>query len=268
MCTIGIHRLDEDDYVLFKNKDFGRTAFEDRIILEWGLFGVAGVSTWAGSDPALDVFSGISVGANAAGLLCCDANVQGATGQANYDELVEIALRASEGVGGAIAAIRTAVASRPYLWGNLIMIDGVGEAAVEVRDQEVAVKRLSGPTARSNHHLTLGTPGEADASGTTQSRLECAQRRVESATTVDDIFALQRAHDDGTTGICSHQGHQTVYSYVLRRRGGATTLHVTKGHPCEAGRVDLTVPIGDRWSPSAAAEFLAAYPSNEVTIEA
>ena len=34
MCTTGVLRLGDDDYVLFKNKDFGRTHFDDRIVLE------------------------------------------------------------------------------------------------------------------------------------------------------------------------------------------------------------------------------------------
>lgn len=267
MCTIGIHRLGDDDYLLFKNKDFGRSVFDDRLILDADVFGVAGLSTWAGSDPAQDVFSGISVGANSAGLLCCDANVQGAADQANYDELVEIALRAGKGVEEAVTAVRRAVSERPYLWGNLIMIDGVTAAAVEVRDQSVVATPLSGPVARSNHHLILNVPEDRDASGTTESRLASAQRRVESATTLDDILSLQSAHDDGKTGICSHQGHQTVYAYVLHRTGDTTNLYVTQGHPCEAPqRVELSVPFGRGWSEAPAREFRAAYPSTQSTV--
>ena len=76
MCTIGALRLGEDDFVLFKNKDFGRPHFDDRIVVERDVFGVEGITTWAGSDPDRDRFSGFSIGANAAGLLACDSNVR------------------------------------------------------------------------------------------------------------------------------------------------------------------------------------------------
>jgi hypothetical protein len=265
MCTIGVKRLGDDDYILFKNKDFGRAASNDRISLGPDVFGVVGVSTWDGSDPDLDVFSGISLGANATGLLCCDANVQGASDQSNYDELVEVALRAGEGVDGAIAAVRAAVAQRPYLWGNLIMIDALGAATVEVRDQTVAVTSLSGPAARSNHHLELGA-GDDPPGGSTVARLKVAQRRLESAVALADIHELQRSHDQGITGICSHEIHQTVYAYVLRRRGDETALYVTKGHPCEVGRVELIVPLGRRWSDEAATRFRERYPSDQAMV--
>ena len=93
MCTTGVLRIGDGDYLLFKNKDFGRTHFDDRLVMEPGVFGVRGVSTWAGTDPELDEFSGFSIGANEHGLLCCDSNVRTLDGHANYDELTEIALR-------------------------------------------------------------------------------------------------------------------------------------------------------------------------------
>ncbi len=77
MCTVGVLRVGAGDYLLFKNKDFVRTHFDDRLVVESEVFGVRGVSTWAGTDPERDEFSGFSIGANSAGLLCCDANVHG-----------------------------------------------------------------------------------------------------------------------------------------------------------------------------------------------
>ena len=139
MCTIGFTRLAEDDYLLFKNKDFPRDSFEDAVVVEREVFGVAGVSTWSDPNPAADRFSGLSIGANAAGLLCADANVAGASGLSNYDELVELALRAGGGVAEGIAAIEAAVAAQPYLWGNIVMIDRSSGAAIEVCGAEVAV---------------------------------------------------------------------------------------------------------------------------------
>ena len=90
MCTIGTHRIGADDFLVFKNKDFPRPSFEDRIVIDEGVFGVAGVATWFEPEPATDWFSGMSVGVNTAGLLCADANVQGATGFSSYDDTVYV----------------------------------------------------------------------------------------------------------------------------------------------------------------------------------
>ena len=262
MCTTGVMRIGDRDYLLFKNKDFGRTHFDDRLVTEPDVFGVQGVSTWAGTDPDLDEFSGFSIGANEHGLLCCDSNVRTLEGHANYDELTEVALRQGTDVDSAVAAIGEAVQSRPYLWANLIMIDGAGAAAVEVRSDRVEATALTGPTARSNHHIEFEPHPDDDDTVTTQKRLASAQRRLEQAAEIDDIFALQRSHDDGNTGICNHRGYRTVYSYVLRRRGETTALHVAQGQPCtEPERVELTVPLGARWSAGAAKDFRDSYPS-------
>ena len=262
MCTTGVLRIGTDDYLLFKNKDFGRTHFDDRLVTEPDVFGVRGVTTWAGTDPDADQFSGFSIGANAHGLLCCDSNVRTLEGHANYDELTEIALREGRDVHSAVAAVQEAVESKPYLWANLIMIDAAAAAAVEVRGDRTEVTALTGPAARSNHHIALNPHPDDDDTVTTQRRLASAQRRLEQAGGIDDVFALQRSHDDGETGICNHQGYRTVYSYVLRQRQGSATLHISQGQPCtDPERVELTVPLGDGWSPSAAAEFRGEYPS-------
>ena len=269
MCTTGVMRIAEDDYLLFKNKDFGRTHFDDRLVTDPDVFGVRGVSTWAGTDPDLDEFSGFSIGANAHGLLCCDSNVRTLDGHANYDELTETALRRGTDVDSAVAAIGEAVESRPYLWANLIMIDQAGAAAVEVRGDRIEATALAPPSARSNHHIALEPHPGDDDTVTTQRRLASAQRRLEQAAGIDDVFELQRSHDDGDTGICNHQGYRTVYSYVLRRRGDATALHVAQGQPCsEPQRGELAVPVGEQWSPDSAARFRASYPSAHATLEA
>ena len=207
MCTTGVLRIGAGDYLLFKNKDFGRPHFDDRIVTEPGVFGVRGVSTWAGTDPDADQFSGFSIGANEHGLLCCDSNVRTLEGHANYDELTEVALRRGTDVGSAVAAITEAVESRPYLWANLIMIDDAGAAAVEVRGDRVEATALDGPTARSNHHVALKPHPEDDDTVTTQKRLASAQRRLDEASGIDDGIELQSSHDDGDTGICNHQGY-------------------------------------------------------------
>ncbi|MYB86526.1 MAG: hypothetical protein F4X85_04830 [Acidimicrobiaceae bacterium] len=262
MCTTGVLRIGDGDYLLFKNKDFGRTHFDDRLVTEPSVFGVQGVTTWAGTDPDLDQFSGFSIGANEHGLLCCDSNVRTLDGHANYDELTEIALREGRDVDSAVAAVQEAVESKPYLWANLIMIDAVAAAAVEVRGDRTEVTALAGPAARSNHHIALKPHPDDDDTVTTQRRLASAQRRLDEAGGIDDIFALQRSHDDGDTGICNHQGYRTVYSYVLRHRAGSTSLRVAQGQPCTKPEVvELTVPLGALWSAGAASDFRSSYPS-------
>ena len=262
MCTTGVLRIGDGDYLLFKNKDFGRTHFDDRLVTEPNVFGVQGGTTWAGTDPDLDQFSGFSIGANEHGLLCCDSNVRTLDGHANYDELTEIALREGRDVDSAVAAVQGAVESKPYLWANLIMIDAGTAAAVEVRSDRTEVTALISPAARSNHHVVLEPHPDDDDTVTTQKRLASAQRQLDEAGGIDDIFALQRSHDDGDTGICNHRGYRTVYSYVLRRRAGTTALHVAQGQPCaEPELVELTVPLGARWSAGAAKDFRSSYPS-------
>lgn len=262
MCTTGFTRITDDEYVLFKNKDFGRDRFDDRIIVEPDVFGVEGITTWAGSDPDLDHFSGFSIGANAAGLLCCDSNVRTLDGHASYDDLVEIALRGGSDVPSAVDAVRAETRRRPYLWGNLVMIDAERSASVEVKSSEIQVVPLEPPAARSNHHVVLGANPTDDDTTTSESRRCAAQERLDVATSIEDIFALQAAHDDGDTGICNHALHRTVYSYVLVRRPDLTTLYVSQGRPCQSPlRIELTLPLGDQWSEQTADSFRAAYPS-------
>ena len=262
MCTTGFLRLGPDDYLLFKNKDFGRAVFDDRVVLERGVFGVEGIANWAGADPALDRFSGFSIGANSSGLLACDSNVRTLDGHANYDDLVETALREGADVDEGAAAVQEAAAARPYLWGNLVLIDGRGQAAVEVRGTRTAVLRPDGPAARTNHHTELGVHPGNDDTATTEDRLASAQRRLDRAGSLEDVFELLRSHDQGGTGVCSHALYTTVYSYVLRRRAGVTELMVVRGRPCGGSpRIELEIPLGGGWSPEAADAFLSAYPS-------
>jgi hypothetical protein len=63
MCTTGVLRLGPADYLLFKNKDFGRSHFDDRLVVERDVFGIQGITTWAGDDPETDQFSGFSIDA-------------------------------------------------------------------------------------------------------------------------------------------------------------------------------------------------------------
>ncbi|MCE2528427.1 MAG: hypothetical protein J4G11_00975 [Acidimicrobiia bacterium] len=267
MCTTGFFRLGPDDYLLFKNKDFGRESFDDRLVLEPDVFGVEGITTWAGTDPDLDRFSGFSIGANSSGLLVCDSNVRTLYGHANYDDLVEIALREGMDVASGVAAVERAVASRPYLWANLVLIDRHGQAAIEVRSRRTAVLRPDRPTARSNHHTELGVHPDNDDRLTTLDRIASAQARLDRAASLEDILELLRSHDQGDTGVCNHLGYSTVYSYLLRHQAGTTTLMVSRGRPCEGSpRVEMELPFGPVWSPGGVENFLAAYPSDRVPV--
>jgi hypothetical protein len=262
MCTTGVLRLGPGDYLLFKNKDFGRTHFDDRLVADRNVFGVEGITTWAGDDPDSDEFSGLSIGANRHGLLCCDSNVRTLPGHDNYDRLVEVALREGTDVPSAVKAVRQAVSKRPFLWGNLVMIDENHTAAVEVRSSEIEVSLGTDRLGRSNHHVVMGATSEDDDIVTSAPRLRSVLRRVEAAATLEDILELQTSHDDGPTGICNHLGYHTVYTYVIRRTGDRTSLYVRHGQPCEAGGpVLLEIPLGDCFSPEAVRMMREAYPS-------
>ncbi len=262
MCTTGALRTDTG-YLLFKNKDFGRATFEDLLVIEEHVFGIAGVETWAGTDPSQDRFSGFSLGANRHGLLVCDSNVRTVPGL-NYDRLTEIALREGTDVTSAVAAVEKAMAADPYVWGNLVLIDRSELATVEIRGQELrATFHQADRIARSNHHVKLGATPDDDDTVTTGPRLQAATRRMRGAGRLSDIFRLQESHDQGESGICNHTSYDTVYSYVFERRDNGTTLHVTQGKPCQnPQRAALRLPLGSEWSPQAATAFQAAYPSH------
>ena len=266
MCTTGALRT-ETGYLLFKNKDFGRARFEDRLVTEEDVFGIAGVETWAGTDPDLDRFSGFSLGANRHGLLCCDSNVRTVPGL-NYDRLTEIALREGTDVRSGVAAVERAMSREPYVWANLVLVDRADLATVEVRGQQI--KATFHPTdrvARSNHHVELGSTPEDDDTVTSGPRLRAAARRLRDAGQLSDIFELQESHDQGDSGICNHTSYDTVYSYVFESRGASLHLHVTQGKPCRnPERKALRLPLGADWSPEAVEELRRAYPSSRVTV--
>ncbi len=89
MCTIGAKILEPGrEFFLFKNRDFTRLHFDDRLRLSSSVFGALGLETWDGIDPARDRFSGFSIGFNAH-LACCDSNVRGLPHSESYDKLVE-----------------------------------------------------------------------------------------------------------------------------------------------------------------------------------
>ena len=261
MCTIGALRLGAE-YLLFKNKDFGRDSFEDEIVISKRIMGVKGVSTWANLDSSADQFSGFSIGANEHGLVCCDANVreEPLDGE-NYDRLTEIALTEAHSVETAILALQHAVSSRAYWCSHLVMIDQETLAAVEIHGHNIAVERQSRQITRTNHHLLFDGSAMDGDTITSISRLSCSKERVAGATSIDDIYALQKSHDNGTTGICNHAVHQTVYSYVLYFKDDEIKLYVKKGRPCKTDQYEeLALPFGAMWTEEKESEFRSRYP--------
>ena len=268
MCTIGTLRLGRHEYLLFKNKDFGRDSFADQIFLSEDVVGIQGVSTWANSDSSQDQFSGFSIGANRYGLFCCDANVreEPATGW-NYDLLTEIALREGTDVESAIKAVDRAVGRHPYWCSNLMLVDGVTSAAIEVHGSEIAIERHTERLTRTNHHLLFGDRPMDEDTITTESRLSFSRERLTNANSIEDIQGLQASHDsnDETTGICNHSAHQTVYSYILYCKDGEMSLLVRQGRPCSGSVYHcLTPPIGNQWSQEGEALFRSSYPSDSL----
>ncbi|MEC9427552.1 MAG: hypothetical protein VYC25_10040, partial [Actinomycetota bacterium] len=120
VCTTGALRMSGGDYLLFKNKDFGRTEFEDRLVVSRDVFGIRGTASWAGEDSQGDEFSGFSIGANKHGLFCADSNVREEPSRGvNYDVLTEIALTEGVDVATAVEALRRALSAESFWCANL-----------------------------------------------------------------------------------------------------------------------------------------------------
>ena len=262
MCTIGALRLNGDEVLLFKNKDFAQTRFSDRVVLDADVFGPQGLETFAADGSVESVFSGLSVGANRHGLLACVNNVLITEGDhRNYDRLVESALREATDVDTAIAAISDEVASHPYWWGNVILADEEQLAALEVRGQELRVERSDSAIFRTNHQPLFGESGSPEDLPCSANRFASAQARLGDVHSVADLKAMLASHDDGETGICNHGVPlTTVYSYILQDKAGEMTLHIANGLPCATDWVALPLPLGSRWTEADAATFRAGYP--------
>jgi len=264
MCTIGAVRFPDGGYALFKNKDFNRNRFDDRITVEPDVFGVAGLATWAGSGDD-DVFSGFSIAANAAGVLCADANVAATPGGADYDDLVETAVREGADVPAAVDAIAAAVATRPYQRANLVLIDAGDAAVVEVHGDHVDVLRSGGPVVRTNHHISTGPVPDDDNTTTTVPRLRIAAGAASLIRSTADIRSLQQRHAPDGGSVCVHGVPGTVYSYILEHGPAGTILSVAQGRPCApAAQITAPIPLGGSWTSEAAVAFTRAYPSRLV----
>ncbi|MES0884538.1 hypothetical protein [Roseibium sp. SCP14] len=262
MCTIGAIILGPDEYLLYKNKDFGQLGLEEKITSTPQLFGIAGVETFARLDAEEIVYSGLSLGMNAHGLLCCDAHVdfQPENG-VNYDRLVEVALNEGQDVPSAIASLEAFVGQTPVWAGNLVLTDGRVVASVEARGALIHAQYSEFCAVKTNHHETFPTQSEP-ASESSCGRLVSATTRLAQARGLDDVFGLLKSHDAGGTGICNHlEGRRTVFSYVLHVVRGRARMYVSEGLPCEAERyVSFDIPFSERWSTSSVNSLLSCYP--------
>ena len=243
MCTTGakIFRAGHE-FVLFKNRDFTRDIFNDRIELTDSHFGVRGLATWDGTDPTKDVFSGYSIGFNRH-LACCDSNVKTIKNGQNYDELVQAVVEHCTTVDEAIQGVQDLVHKNTYCWANMIVASVNEVAAIEVREQEIAVQRHLVYITRANHHIYLGATPDDDDTLTTAWRYETADSLLARSTSLDDIFTiLQARHPQKDYGICNSGMYTTVYSYVLRWHDGAVDFYVLQGAPTSDKRY-VCLPI-------------------------
>jgi hypothetical protein len=263
MCTTGAIILAQDDYILFKNKDFGKTEFHDHLIIDNQLFGASGVETFAEQNATKEIFSGLSIGANSHGLLCCDSHVNyEPAGGANYDKLVEVALREGTDVPSAVKALQQHIVNNPSWAGNLVLTDGKQTARIEARASEIQVEMDERSIASTNHQY-LFSNDNPDASDSSKERLESAKQRISSVEDFEQVFSVLASHDRGNTGVCNHQESlRTVYSYVLRYYKGQIKLYVTNQQPCEtAVYQELDVPIGEYFNENSVSQFKEAYPN-------
>jgi hypothetical protein len=260
MCTTGAKILNRGhEFLLFKNRDFTREYFEDRVQYDKRVFGVLGLETWDGGDPTADRFSGFSIGCNAL-LACCDSNVRMLPGAESYDVLVEHVVEKCVTVDEAVALVAGLAAERRFAWGNLIVATAHEVAALEVRDRHLQVARGQAWVTRTNHHECLGATPDDDDTTTSSYRYTAADAGLSAVGQVSDIFALLRGHTpDPQHSICNHGVYNTVYSYVIHWRDGAIMFYVHQGHPCD-GRAYVHLPLAF----GAAQTDLCIYPSVQV----
>jgi len=212
MCTIGAKVFSKGNYVLFKNKEFGKTLFEDRVVLKDSHLGIEGVWSWDREETNNEDFSGYSFGFNSKGLLCTDANVRMVDGGENYDLLVELIVKNCSTVDETIAFLEDELENKAYCWTNLMVAAEDKIAAIEV-GKELKVTTCRTWLARSNHHLESGAI-ETIFDGALGSlvRYESASKGLDNASGIDDIFKLCRGHNPPSNeeSICAHGMLHTV----------------------------------------------------------
>jgi hypothetical protein len=260
MCTIGSRVLEpRREFLLFKNRDFTRLHFDDRLRLTNNVFGALGLETWDGIDPESDRFSGLSIGFNAH-LACCDSNVRGLPHGESYDKLVEAVVEHCTTIEDAVCHVRDLVRETRFSWGNLLVATPEGVAALEIRERHVEIEHDPVFVARANHHTRLGPTPDDDDRTTTEQRYRTARQGLEAARRLEDIFPLLRTHEpDPQHSVCNHSHYNTVYSYVIHWKDGAITLYVHQGPPCD-GVAYARLPIALGGSVD-----LSTYPSAHVS---
>lgn len=257
MCTTGAKVLTPGrEFILFKNRDFRRKHFDDRLSLTDTAFGVLGLETHDSLDTSHDRFSGFSIGCNA-NLACCDSNVKTVDKGDNYDRLVQAVVECARTVDEAIRQVQELVERNVYCWANMLVATADEVAVIEVRDGRIAVERSRQFVTCSNHHICLGVNLDDDDVTETAVRYELAYEAMRKAASLDDVFALTRMHAPGLHyGICRHGTLETVYSYVVHWQDGQITFYVHQGHPCsDAEFVRVPITLGD-------ANSLSVYPSS------
>ncbi|WP_419905925.1 hypothetical protein [Kiloniella sp.] len=239
MCTIGAIHISEDEHFLFKNKDFSRPEYTDRIKRTDHLWGAEGLETFSADPNEEDIYSGLSIGANKHGLFVADSHVQiTGTSASNYDILVETALELGQDIETALTALRIRITENPSWWGNLVLADASGTAAIEVRDSQLQVIRNPSRILRTNHqHLHGPNDGLENNNSNSYGRFDWGSGRLDNINRINDIKAMLASHDADTThgtqtGICNHTYSQTVCSYILHYQKGTTTLYSLQGQPC------------------------------------
>lgn len=255
MCTTGAKILQPGrEFVLFKNRDFKRQQFDDRLSLSDHAFGALGLETWDGLDPDSDRFSGFSVGFNAH-LACCDSNVQTVPGGDNYDKLVQAVVEDCATIDEAARRVRELARATPFCRANMIVATPAEVAALEVRDRSIEIDRQPTMIARANHHICFGADPNDEDTTTTSFRYASAATKLNDVHMLEDVFDLVRSHDpDPQHSVCNHGLYDTVYSYVVHVLDGATTLYVLQGHPCQGEFVRVPITLG-------AVNDLSLYPS-------
>ena len=260
-CTIGAKVLSlGSEFLLFKNKDFRRKDFDDRLVIQKGLFAVEGTQSWDDRSTDVDIFSGFSIGVNSSGLACCDSNVEMKPSAKNYDFLTQEILEKCRSVDDAANVVEKAVHTQRYSWGNIVVATKDEVATFQVADY-VKVFRDSIQTVRTNHHIEHGRRpilyGESTGS---IERYEVAKRLLERVEDVDGVFEMLQSHERGlsTSSICSHGRFNTVYGYVVHFKNNRVVFYVCRGSPCVGKFVAVTLNFDDEKLLRMTAE---AYPS-------
>ncbi|WP_020593206.1 carcinine hydrolase/isopenicillin-N N-acyltransferase family protein [Kiloniella laminariae] len=250
MCTIGAIRFSTTEYLLFKNKDFSRSHYDDKILHDQHLWGAAGLETFSEDPSVTDIHSGLSVGANKFGLFVADAHVQNTGSEnSNYDILVEVALNEGRDISSAVIAMEKYVARKPSWWGNIVLADSNGLAVAEVRHNQLRTVTGKESVIRTNHqHLHGAENGLENNQSNSLGRYLWAGQRLSAAKNLQDIKTMLASHDGTTTagresGICNHSYSQTINSYIIHAKAGEISLHSLVGPPCQSAGQYRSTPL-------------------------